>query len=66
MSFDVLDHHGPVVYEDADGQGETAECHRIKRLASRIHHEHGGHDRHRNRRQDNQRQAPVAKKEEDH
>ncbi len=66
MSFDVLDHHGPVIYENADGQGETAERHRVKRLASQIHHQHGGHDRHRNRCEDDQRQAPVTEEEQDH
>ena len=35
MPFDVFDHHGGVVHQDAHRQGESAERHRVERLAQR-------------------------------
>ena len=66
MALDVLDDHRAVVDEDADGQREAAERHRVQGLAADVHHQHGGDDRQRNGRENDQRQPPVAEKQQDH
>ena len=66
MALDVFDHHRAVVDQDADRERKAAERHGIERLAADVHDQHRGDDRQRNRRENDQRQAPVAQEQQDH
>ena len=66
VAFDVLDDDCAVVDQDADGQRKAAERHGVQRLSAGIHHQHGGDDRQRNGRKNDQSQPPIAEKQQDH
>ena len=66
VPLDVLDHHRGVVDQNAHRERETAERHGVERLAGDIEHQHGRNDRQRNGGQDDQRQPPVAKEQQNH
>src|SRR6266403_1554639 len=66
VTLDILDHDRTVVDENADRKREAAERHRIQGLAADKEDENGGDDRNRNRRKNDERQAPIAEKQQNH
>ena len=56
---DVLDVDDRVVDDHADGDHEPREDHRVDRVAAQVEHEHGRHQRQRDRHQADQCGAPL-------
>ena len=66
MPVDVLDRHGPVIDENADGKREPAEGHHVDGFAEPGQRRQREKDRQRNLDQDDHGRAPAAKEEQDH
>ena len=66
VAIDVLDFHGRIVHEDADGEGKSTERHYVDRLSDRAKHHDGGQNRQRDRGRNNNRASPTAQKNKDH
>src|SRR5580692_4608918 len=60
VTVDVLDFHGGVIDEDADGQREPAERHDVDGLAESAEDQDADENRKRNRNGDDQRALPVS------
>jgi hypothetical protein len=65
-TLDVLDDDRAVVDEDADGKREATERHGVQSLAADKEHENGGDDRNGNRRENDERQTPIAEEQTNH
>jgi hypothetical protein len=66
VAIDVLDFHGGVVDQDADGEGQAAEGHDVDGLAEGAEHDERSKDRERNGNRDDDGAAPAAEEDEDH
>ena len=66
VGVDVLDGHGRLVHQDADGQGQSAQGHQVDRLPAEPQGHHGRHQRQGDVQQDDQRAPPVAQEQQDH
>ena len=66
VAVDVLDLHGRVVDQDADGQREPAQRHHVERLADCAQDGQRGEDREGDRGDHHQRAAPAAEEQQDH
>ena len=62
IAVDVLDLHGGVVHEDADGEGEAAERHDVDGLAQQAERDDRRQDRERNGDGDDDRAPPAPEK----
>ena len=62
----VLDRHRRIVDQDADRERETAERHRVERVAEEVEHDERGQDRQRNGDHDDDGRAPGAEEQQDH
>ena len=66
VAVDVLDRHGGVVDQHADGQREAAQRHQVDRVAGQEQADDAGEDRQRDRRRDDHRVAPASQEHQDH
>src|SRR5881398_519391 len=66
VAVDVLDLHGGVVHEDADGEREPTERHDVDGLAEQAQRDDRRQDRERDRHRDDERAPPAPEKEQDH
>ena len=58
MAIDILNHHGRIVDQNADGQRQPAQGHDIDRLAEPMQADDGGQDGERDRGPDDDRGPP--------
>ena len=65
VAFDVFDHHGTVVDEDADCEGKSTERHGIQGLPGQLDEQHRGDDGQRDGGEDDDGQPHVAQKQDD-
>src|SRR6202035_1309664 len=66
VALDILNDDRTVVDEDTDSKRKAAERHRVQGLATYKDHENSGDDRDGNRRKNNERQSPIAEKQQNH
>ena len=66
IAVDVLDGHGGVVHQDADGQRHAAQGHDVDGLVQRGEHDQRTENGERNGDRDDDRGAPTAQKDQDH
>ena len=66
VAHNVLAHHDGVVNENADGQRQSQQGHRVERETERPHRNEAGQHRHRQRQPGNHRRAPRVEKQEHH
>ena len=62
LALDVFDFHQRVIHEDADGEGEAAEGHEIKRRPGQIETENRAQQGERYGGEDDESGAPRAEK----
>jgi hypothetical protein len=58
QTMGVLDRHGRVVDENADGEHQSAQCHRVERIAEEIENDQRRQDGERDRDHHHQGRAP--------
>ena len=66
VPVDVLDLDGRVVHQDAHGQGQPAQRHRVDRVPERREDQDRDQDRERDRDRDDQGAPPAPQEQEDH
>src|SRR5207247_749087 len=66
VAVDVLDLHGGVVHEDADGEREPTERHDVDGLAEQAEGDDRRQDRERDGDRDDERAPPAPQEEQDH
>ena len=62
----ILDFHGGIIHQDADGEREAAERHHVGGLAAEAEDHQRSQNRERNRDADDDGAAPASEEEEDH
>ncbi len=66
IAIDVLDFHGGVVHQDADGQCQTAQRHDVDGFAESAEHQNADENRKWNGNRDDQRALPVSEEDQNH
>src|ERR1017187_8519623 len=66
IAMRVLDFHGGVVHQDADGQRQAAQRHHVRSLAQQVEENQRSQNGERNRDADNDSTAPASQEEQDH
>ena len=63
LGVDVLDFHGRLVHQNANGQRQPAQGHHVDRLPAQPERDHGRHQRQRDVQQDDDRAPPVPQEQ---
>ncbi len=66
VAVDVLDLHGRIVHQNADGQRQAAQGHDVDGLVQGVEHHERAENGKRNGDRDNQRGTPTAQEDQDH
>jgi hypothetical protein len=66
MGMDVLDSHGRLIHENADGERQPTQCHNVHRLSGKPQSYQRRQQRERDRDHHDQSAAHISQKQEDH